>query len=318
MTHEKDFAPDLGDMGFASAVLEGLASPQKHLPCAYFYDARGSRLFEDITRLPEYYPTRTELKILEANVDAMAAGLRPGSVLIEYGSGSSRKTEVLLARLDLAAYVPIDVSASALFEAKDRLAKKYPKLRVAPIVGDFRARLSLPDDLAGRPRVGFFPGSTIGNFAPEDAARLLRDMAESLGSGARLIIGVDLRKDPRRLIPAYDDAAGVTAAFNKNLLVRANRELGADFDLDRFAHRAVFNESESRIEMHLVSEADQIVSLLGRDFAFRAGETIHTENSHKYTPQSFHALAGRAGWRPAHVWTDADGLFSVHELVAAG
>lgn len=317
MTHETDFTPDLGETGFATAVLEGLAAPQKHLPCAYFYDARGSRLFEDITRLPEYYPTRTELKILEANVRAIAHATAPGGVLIEYGSGSSRKTEVLLAELELAAYVPIDVSASALFEAKDRLARRYPKLRVEPIVGDFRARLDLPDDLVACPRVGFFPGSTIGNFAPAEATKLLRDMAANLGTGARLIIGVDLRKDVRRLIPAYDDAAGVTAAFNKNLLVRANRELGADFDLDAFQHRALFNDKESRVEMHLVSATNQIVTLLGHDFAFRRGETIHTENSHKYTVASFQALARQAGWRPTNVWTDEDALFSVHELVAA-
>lgn len=316
MTHETDFTPDLNETGFAAAVLEGLASPQKHLPCAYFYDARGSRLFEDITHLPEYYPTRTELRILEANARAMARTVERGSVLVEYGSGSSRKTEVLLAHLDLSAYVPIDVSSSALFEAKERLARLYPHLRVEPIVGDFRAPLDLPADLADRPRVGFFPGSTIGNFAPKDAAVLLRDMAHNLGSGARLIIGVDLRKDVRRLVPAYDDAAGVTAAFNKNLLVRANRELGADFDLDRFAHRAIFNDTESRIEMHLVSKADQIVTLLGRDFAFRKGETIHTENSHKYTMASFQALARQAGWRPTNVWTDDEGLFSVHEMIA--
>lgn len=301
---------------FAADALAGLGAPRKTLPCQYFYDARGSELFEAITDLPEYYPTRTEAAILATSAADIVAQTPPGSVLIEFGSGSSRKTEILLDAFDkLAAYVPIDVSASALDEAARRLARRFPKTRILPLVGDFRATPSLPDDLAARPRIGFFPGSTIGNFVPAEAVDLLARLRRTLGRGGRLVIGVDLRKDLDDLLPAYNDAAGVTAAFNKNLLVRANRELGADFDLSKFEHAAIFNADESRIEMHLVSTDDQIVSLLGRRFAFRQGETIHTENSHKYTVDAFRALAASAGWRAGRVWTDPRRLFSVHELV---
>ena len=304
--------------GFAADALEGLGARQKTLPCQYLYDARGSELFEAITGVPEYYPTRTEIGILEASVIDIVADTPSGSVLVEFGSGSSRKTEILLAALDkLAAYVPIDVSASALEDARERLSLRFPRLRVEPMVGDFRDPLRLPDDLASRPRLGFFPGSTIGNFRPGEAKALLCVMADALGPGGRLIIGVDLRKATAKLLPAYDDAAGVTAAFNKNLLARANRELGADFDLDGFRHEARFNGAESRIEMHLVSERAQTVRLLGRSFAFRPGESIHTENSHKYTVDAFQALAREACWAPCRVWTDAAGLFSVHEIVVA-
>lgn len=317
MTHDSHLSEDADASGFADAALRGLGEAQKTLPCQYLYDARGSLLFEQITDVPEYYPTRTEIGILDACVGEIVADTPAGAVLIEFGSGSSRKTEILLGAFDkLAAYVPIDVSASALAQAGIRLAGRFPQLRVHQVVGDFRSALALPDDLAARPRIGFFPGSTIGNFQPTEAVDLLSGMAATLGTGARLIIGVDLRKDLSALLPAYNDAAGVTAAFNKNLLARANRELGADFDLDNFAHEAVFNDEESRIEMHLVSRQAQIVSLLGQRFAFRPGETIHTENSHKYTIEAFHRLARSAGWTAGHVWTDAAGLFSVHELVA--
>jgi dimethylhistidine N-methyltransferase len=214
----------------------------------------------------------------------------------------------------LAAYVPVDVSQSALFDASERLSRRFPGLLVHCITGDFRADLVLPRDIADRPRLGFFPGSTIGNFSPLEASSLLRSFAQHLGSRSRLIIGVDLRKDVPRLVAAYNDAAGVTAAFNLNLLARANRELGADFDLDAFRHEAIFNTRQSRIEMHLVSKKPQSVSFLGRRFDFRDGETIHTENSHKYSVASFHELARGAGWTPRNVWIDSDNLFSVHEL----
>jgi dimethylhistidine N-methyltransferase len=267
--------------------------------------------------VPEYYPTRTEIGILGRFVHEIVAETPAGAVLVEFGSGSSRKTEILLEAFDkLAAYVPIDVSASALEEARLRLAARFPALRVQPVVGDFRADLVLPEDLASRPRIGFFPGSTIGNFQPAEAVDLMRTMRASLGDEARLIVGVDLRKPLSALLPAYNDAAGVTAAFNKNLLVRANRELGADFDLDGFAHEAIFNDRKSRIEMHLVSRQEQTVSLLGRRFAFRPGETIHTENSHKFSISDFQMLARASGWLPGRVWTDEAPLFSVHELVA--
>lgn len=304
--------------GFAADALAGLAAAQKTLPCQYLYDARGSELFEAITGLPEYYPTRTEIGILEASAADIVAATPAGSVLVEFGSGSSRKTEILLGALDkLAAYVPVDVSATALADARLRLASRFPRLRVEPIVADFRDPLILPSDLESRPRLGFFPGSTIGNFRPDDARALLRGMADVLGAGGRLIIGVDLRKTTAILLPAYDDAAGVTAAFNKNLLARANRELAADFDLDGFRHEARFNDREGRVEMHLVSERAQTVRLLGRAFAFRPDETIHTESSHKYTVALFQALAREAGWLPGRVWVDPDGLFSVHEITVS-
>jgi dimethylhistidine N-methyltransferase len=313
-----DIVPEFDDAsGFADAAIQGLGELQKTLPCQYLYDERGSELFEQITDAPEYYPTRTEAEILTTCVDDIVAETQSGSVLVEFGSGSSRKTEILLDALDkLAAYVPIDVSATALDDAQARLAIRFPGLRVHPVVGDFRAALVLPDDLAGRPRIGFFPGSTIGNFQPGEAIDLLATMRDVLGAGARLIIGVDLRKDLEALLPAYNDASGITAAFNMNLLVRANRELGADFNLDAFSHEAVFNDAKSRIEMHLVSRQAQTVSLLGQRFAFRPGETIHTENSHKYTIEDFRALARTADWTPTRVWTDSKGLFSVHEIVA--
>jgi dimethylhistidine N-methyltransferase len=302
----------------AGDVLAGLANAQKSLPSYLFYDARGSRLFEDITRLPEYYPTRTEAAILEAAAPAIGAEAPSGCVLVEFGSGSSRKTEILLGALpSLAAYAPLDVSQSALDDAVTRLALRFPDLRVIPTVGDFVTPLALPARLARRPRLGFFPGSTIGNFAPAHARDLLAHMALTLGASGRLIIGVDLRKDLSILLPAYNDSAGVTAAFNINVLARINRETGADFNLDQFLHSAIFNAAEGRIEMHLVSTAAQRVTLLGRSFDFLAGETIHTENSYKYSIPQFRDLARRAGWEPRRVWTDPDQMFSVHELIAA-
>ncbi len=303
----------------ARAALAGLSLPQKSLPPWLFYDARGSELFEAITRLPEYYPTRTETAILQSAATDIAAGTPPGAVLVEFGSGSSRKTEILLDALPgLSAYAPIDVSQSALDEAVARLALRFPALRVVATVGDFAAPLALPGALARRPRLGFFPGSTIGNFAPAEARDLLADMAATLGPRGRLVIGVDLRKDLSILLPAYNDAAGVTAAFNANILTRLNREAGANFNLDRFIHSAIFNAAEGRIEMHLVSVEAQRVALMGRSFDFAAGETIHTENSYKYSIPQFHDLADRAGWTPRRVWTDPKRMFSLHELTRTG
>ena len=300
---------------FAGAVLEGLSKPSKTLPCRFFYDARGSELFEEITRLPEYYPTRTETAILRAHAPAMADGIAEDGVLVEFGSGSSLKTEVLLDKLPrLAAYVAIDVSESALRDAKQRLMARFPKLDVRPLVGDFSFPVALPADLAGRPKTGFFPGSTIGNLTPAEAQRLLGVFRELLSPGGRLIVGVDLKKEVRKLELAYNDAAGVTAAFNLNLLARINREIGGTFDLDAFRHAAIYNPRDGRIEMHLVSRRDQDVSIAGRRFRFRTGESIHTENSYKYTVRQFHGVARAAGWTPTRVWTDPSNLFSVHEL----
>ncbi|WP_036260771.1 L-histidine N(alpha)-methyltransferase [Methylocapsa aurea] len=303
------------DVELARAVVAGLSQPQKTLPCALLYDARGSALFEQITALPEYYPTRTEAAILAGAASDIAAHTPPGSLLVEFGSGSSRKTEILLEALpSLAAYVPIDVSQTALEDARARLAGRFPALRIIPIRGDFTQQLVLPQTLAKRPRLGFFPGSTIGNFAPLEACALLRQMGQSLGPCGRLLIGVDLQKDLARLISAYDDAAGVTALFNLNLLHRINREMGADFAVDRFAHVALYNGAEGRIEMHLESLTAQTVALGGRRFDFAEGERIHTENSYKYTVAQFHELAAGAGWTPRRLWTDAEDLFSLHEL----
>jgi dimethylhistidine N-methyltransferase len=304
---------------FAAAVLKGLSAPRKRLPCQYFYDAAGSDLFEQITELEEYYPTRTETTILRENAYAMTHPSGRGAVLVEFGSGSSRKTELVLAALETPhAYVPIDVSDSALGDAARRLERRFPDLEVIPVHASFCDALRLPARVAGHRKLGFFPGSTIGNFDPPDAGRLLGHFARILGPGSRLIVGVDLDKDTRRLVPAYDDAEGVTARFNLNLLVRINRELGGDFDLARFQHRAIYDRDLKRIEMHLVSRVRQTVRLLGRTFQFAADETIHTENSYKYSVEQFRALAKGAGWRPVQVWTDARRDFSVHELLVAG
>jgi len=302
---------------FALAVFEGLSKPRKTLPCRFFYDARGSELFEEITRLPEYYPTRTEALILLRYADEIVDGIGQDGVLIEFGSGSSAKTEILLDRAPAGiAYVPIDVSETALFSAKRRLKARYPGLHVRPVVGDFSDPIAIESDLASCPRTGFFPGSTIGNLTPAEAGRLLRAFKSSLPAGSRLIIGVDLKKDARKLVLAYNDAAGVTAEFNLNLLVRINRELGSSIDVGSFRHEAIYEPREGRIEMHLVSTLEQVVWISGYPFHFEAGERIHTENSYKYSIGQFQELARSAAWAPNCVWTDQEQQFSVHELVS--
>lgn len=303
------------DTEFAAAVLSGLARAPKAIPPRFFYDRRGSRLFEEITELPEYYPTRTEQDILDRIAPELAAMTPAGTVLVELGSGSSRKTETILAALPIATYLAIDVSRCALKEAEARLAARFPALAVIPVVADFCADIVLPEALAAAPKLGFFPGSTIGNFLPAEARDLLAGWRRLFAPSGRLLIGVDLEKAEQTLLSAYDDAAGVTARFNLNLLHRINRELGADFDLAGFRHRAVWNTGEKRIEMHLDSRTAQTVHLLGETFRFAPGETIHTENSYKYSVQRFRELAHQAGWTPARVWTDPAQHFSVHELV---
>jgi dimethylhistidine N-methyltransferase len=301
---------------FAQAVLKGLSAARKRLPCQYFYDAAGSELFEEITRLEEYYPTRTETAILRAHAASMAEPSGRDAVLVEFGSGSSRKTELMLAALAAPrAYVPIDVSSSALSDAWARLQLRFPGLEIIAVNASFCEALRLPARVVAHRKLGFFPGSTIGNFDPPDAGRLLMHFARVLGSPSRLIVGVDLDKDARRLVAAYDDAKGVTARFNLNLLERINRELGGDFDVARFAHRAIYDQEFKRIEMHLVSRVSQAAQVLGRSFSFSAGESIHTENSYKYSVEQFRAVARGAGWQPAGLWTDANRDFSVHELV---
>jgi dimethylhistidine N-methyltransferase len=309
-----DVAP--GVARFREEVWAGLGLPQKTLPCKYFYDARGSELFEAICDLPEYYPTRTELAIMERSAGAMADRLGERCLLVEYGSGSSRKTRLLLDRLrDPAGYVPIDISRAALSASARALGVAYPTLDVLPVCADYTAHFELPHPRRPAARCGvYFPGSTIGNFTPAQAQRFLAHMARVAGAGGALLIGVDLKKDRATLERAYDDAAGVTAAFNRNLLLRINRELAGDFELDRFVHRAHYDERAGRIEMHLVSERAQTVSVAGRRFSFAAGETIHTENSYKYDVVQFAALASSAGLWVREVWTDPERLFSVQYL----
>jgi len=297
---------------FKTDVVEGLARPQKQVPPKHFYDAEGSRLFEAITELPEYYPTRTELALLAEAAPQIAAAIPENAALVEFGSGASLKTRILLdAAPQVAVYAPIDISGSALEAAARAIRADYPNLTVAPLKEDFTRALELPPETAGRPVVGFFPGSTLGNFTPDEARAFLRGARRLLGEGSAFLVGVDLVKDAATLVAAYDDAQGVTAAFNKNLLVRINRELGGDFDPDAFEHRAVWNGAESRIEMHLVSLRDQTVSVGGRRFHFAAGETLHTENSYKFTVDRLSGLASAAGWRLQRVWTSAQPAFAV-------
>jgi dimethylhistidine N-methyltransferase len=310
----KDAAEARGatDAEFEADVLDGLAKPQKALPPKYFYDAEGSRLFEAITELSEYYPTRTETALLRGHAAEIAGALPDGAALVEFGSGASVKTRILLdAAPQLSAYAPIDISPAALTAAADALSRDYPRLTVAPLAEDFTRALQLPGAIAGLPVVGFFPGSTIGNFRPDEAEAFLVGARRLLGPGAAFLVGIDMVKPEATLVAAYDDRLGVTAAFNKNLLARMNRELGADFDLEAFDHKAVWNPDESRIEMHLVSLKDQEVHIAGRVFAFAAGETLHTENSYKFTLEGFGELAAKAGWRLERKWVSATPAFAI-------
>ena len=299
---------------FARDLIGGLQKKQKQIPCKYFYDARGSELFDRICRLPEYYQTRTEMALLARHAPEIAALMGPNVEIVEFGAGSLRKVRILLdAAKDLRAYSPLDISGGYLGEVVRTLAADYPALTLRPLVGDFTLPLDIPE-LPGAPRrAGFFPGSTIGNFQPDAAMALLRRMRGVLNGGG-LLIGVDLVKDPVRLHAAYNDAAGITAQFNKNLLARANSELGADFDLDAFAHYAPYNAMAHRVEMYLVSLKRQSVTLCGKRIDFAQGEAVHTEDSHKYTIESFREMACRAGFNPRAVWTDEERLFAVHWL----
>jgi dimethylhistidine N-methyltransferase len=300
---------------FASAVLEGFGCKPRRLPCRFFYDARGSALFEEITQLEEYYPTRVETALLEAYGAEIAERMGDARVLVEFGSGSSRKTSLLLSALaSVSLYVPIDVAGESLAEAAEWLSERHDGLAIRPLIADFTKTRTLPI-AARRPRkLGFFSGSTIGNLTQADARDFLANAARLLGRSAAFLVGVDLKKDPAILIPAYNDRRGVTAAFNLNLLERINRELDGDIDIERFAHDAIYDEARGRIEMHLVSLARQTVRVLGREFRFAKGERIHTENSHKYAIEEFQSLAKSAGWHSDHAWTDQDRLFSLHLL----
>ena len=309
--------PDLERERFLADALHGLCQPQKSLPCKYFYDAEGSKLFDQICALPEYYPTRTELGILTKHAKDIAQHIGPRAEIVEFGAGSLRKVRLLLDAMDHPArYLPIDISGEHLFRSVSGLQRDYPGLEVQPVVADYTQRLLLPARVAGAgQRVGFFPGSTIGNFTPEEALHFLQVTGQVLRGGA-LLVGADLIKDPAVLHAAYNDSQGVTAAFNLNLLARANRELGTRFDLDRFAHSAFYNAPHQRIEMHLVSRQRQEITLAGKVYGFEEGESLHTENSHKFTIESLGALAARAGFKAGPVWTDPDKLFSVHWLHA--
>lgn len=305
------------DADLVASVLAGLGASPKRIASKWLYDEAGSQLFDRICELEAYYPTRTETGILEANAARLAAMVPPGTALIELGSGSSAKTRILLDALaDLGLYVPVDISAEHLRGAAAGLAADYPRLPVWPVVGDFTAGLTLPGELDAAPKLLFFPGSTLGNLEPDDAVALLRRLGR-VANVTGFVIGIDLEKDVARLRAAYDDPEGVTAAFNTNLLVRLNRELDAGFDPTAFAHEARWNDEHRRIEMHLVSRRAQRVRVAGRTFTFAEGETIHTENSHKYTLDGFAALAARAGWRTRERWVDDEALFSVHLLVPA-
>ena len=309
-----DLAPS--QESFRDSVIAGLQREPKSLLCKFFYDARGSALFEKICELPEYYLTRTEIAILDRFAADIAARIGPHCRLIELGSGASQKVRILLEALDRPAfYVAVDISREQLRRSAARLAADFPNVRVVAVCADYTRPFALPA-LPGPDgkRVGFFPGSTIGNFEPRQVVKFLSDWAALLGRGGEMLIGVDLKKDPKILNAAYNDKAGMNAAFNLNLLGRINRELGGNFDLDRFAHVAFYNESEGRVELYLKSLAEQAVTVAGRHFRFGAGELIHTENSYKYAIDDFRALAEEAGFEPVHTWTDRHQLFSVHYL----
>ncbi len=310
--------PDRSDAdGYRDALLAGLLAKPKSIPCKYFYDAEGSRRFAQITALPEYYLTRAELSLIGRYGPDIAAAIGTDAEIVEFGAGSSEKIEALLTHLKSpAAYLPIDISETSLANMARCLEQRHPGLRMHPLAADFTRPLSLPKP-AGRRRVGFFPGSTFGNFEPAQAREFLA-MAAVLLDGGGLLIGIDLVKDPDVLHAAYNDRAGVTAAFNKNLLIRANRELGANFDVCRFWHHAPYNPLAQCIEMYLVSAASQRVSIGAHTIAFEEGEAIHTESSYKYTLAGFRALAGTAGFVPRKMWSDSGRLFSLHWLEAGG
>ena len=302
---------------FASDLLAALGTTPRSIAPKYFYDSEGSKLFDQICDLPEYYPTRTELQILKDRAGEIAAHIGANAELVEFGAGSLTKVRLLLDAMQAPKrYIPIDISGEHLESAATALKADYPLLQVKPLVADYTQAFMLPAALPGAgQRVGFFPGSTIGNFTPPEAVQFLR-MAATVLHGGALLVGADLVKDPAVLHAAYSDAQGVTAAFNLNLLARANRELGADFDLDQFAHSAFYNAPLKRIEMHLMSRVRQVVHVCGWRFTFEEGETLHTENSHKFTVDGLRALAVQAGFAPGPVWTDAQQLFSVHWLQA--
>ena len=303
------------DRAFRADVLKGLRQRRKAVPARWFYDAEGSRLFEAITRLDEYYPTRAETQILEARGSDFARLIGSGRAVVEFGSGSSIKTPLLLRAIDPGAYVPLDISGDFLRASAAALAEKFPEVPVYPVEADFMRRVALPDAVASFPKLGFFPGSTIGNMVPRTAVDLLRSMRATLGAdegeSPLLLIGMDLVKDRAVLEAAYDDGEGVTAAFNRNLVTRINRELDGSIPVEALGHRALWNDDLARIEMHLVATRDISFAVSGERFTMTKGETIHTENSHKFTRRSASLLLLAGGWTPEHRWLDEDGQFSL-------
>lgn len=307
----EDGQHSLVDPEFRRDVIDGLSRTPRAIQARWFYDRAGSELFEQITELPEYYPTRTEAALLGAIGDDLSAAIPAGAAVVEFGSGSSAKTPLLLSAIEPAAYVPIDISADFLRDSAAALAARFPAIDVWPVAANFMHPVRLPDAIADLPKLGFFPGSTIGNLTRYAAVDLLRAMRDSLGEGAKLLIGIDRVKSPDILVPAYDDAAGVTAAFNRNLLVRINRELDGDIPVDGFAHEARWNDAASRIEMHLVATRDMEFTVDGRAFSIAAGESIHTENSHKYGPRDARMLLDAGGWTVTHEWSAPDDAFAL-------
>jgi L-histidine Nalpha-methyltransferase len=301
----------LADPNFRADVLNGLAARPRAIPARWFYDRRGSELFEAITALPEYYPTRTETALLLQLSTTLGQAIAPGAAVVEFGSGSSAKTPILLRSIAPAAYVPIDISGAFLRQSARELSRSFPGLPVLPLEADFLRPVPLPEQVADLPKLGFFPGSTIGNMNAFHAVNLLRAMRGWLGEGARLLIGMDRVKSPDILVPAYDDAQGVTAAFNLNLIERINRELDGTIPVDAFRHRAIWNADAARIEMHLEAQRDVAFSVDGRPFAMAVGETIHTENSHKYGPNGGRMLLRAGGWTPVSEWSDPQDWFSL-------
>lgn len=313
----EDGQHSLADPQFRADVLNGLLARPRAIPARWLYDHRGSQLFEAITQLPEYYPTRTEAALLQQICPDVARAVGTGGAVVEFGSGSSVKTPILLRCVRPAAYVPIDISGDFLRESASAVAREFPDIAVAPLEGDFLKPLKLPHGVGGLAKLGFFPGSTIGNMTPVAAVDLLRAMRTSLGAGASLLIGIDRIKDPAILVPAYDDAQGVTAAFNRNMLERINRELAGTIPLDAFRHEARWNDDLARIEMHLVATRDVTFEVDGRAFAMTDGESIHTENSHKYGPRDARLLLAAGGWSVTQEWTDEADQFALYRAEAS-
>jgi len=310
-----DLEPD--DSCFCEDIVSGLSKKPRSIPPKYFYDKRGSRLFDALCETPEYYPTRTEISIIKDNLEEICACLGKQCVLIEPGSGASKKVRLLLDTLEPHAYIPLDISSDYLYSVAKNLASEYPKLRVIAACVDFTAPIKLPDYPDNKRRVAFFPGSSIGNFEPEEAILFLRNLCDLVQPGGGLLIGVDLKKETGIINDAYNDKQGITARFNLNMLAHINRELNADFDFDCFEHRAFYNETLGRVEMHLFCKNSQTVSIGNNVFNLEQGESIHTENSYKYSISEFHSLAREAGFTNENTWTDIDGLFSIHYLRAS-